>query len=550
MSSGFLGLTTALSGLFANQRSLSVVSHNVANANTEGYSRQIMNTVAYNPQVLPGGMGTLGVGVDVKAVQQVRDEYLDKKYRVETSVTAMWDARASVLSEVETIFNEPSDSSISELLDNFYESLQTLNNEPENLTARTLVRQSAIALTEGVSSISDALKELQSDLNTQFKSAVDTVNDLARQISEVNKSIYEIEVEGGKANDLRDQRNLLVDQLSEYVNVDYYEDDKNRFYVLVGGQQLVAHFRADSLELVPREEKLNEDDADSIMDVQWSNGNKINLTSGKIKGLMEVRDNIDGENKGIPYYIDKLNTFADVFSDTYNQIHSTGYGLDESTGVYMFTINNMSTEEYKDYLINQGLNSGPAVEVTSAVTEGVSALPEEDQATQIQSNIKAILENNPEYADKSIKLIDGKYYITDKVKASEMTVSSDIEDVNKIAAATNVDDLPGDATNALTMVETRNNLDMYDWGAPEDFIKSLVSNLGVDAAASNDRLDNQNLMLNEYETLRNSIMGVSLDEEMANMIKYQTAYNANARMINVFDEMLDRIVNNLGIVGR
>jgi len=550
MSSGFLGLTTALSGLFANQRSLSVVSHNVANANTEGYSRQIMNTVAYNPQVLPGGMGTLGVGVDVKAVQQVRDEYLDKKYRVETSVTAMWDARASVLSEVETIFNEPSDSSISELLDNFYESLQTLNNEPENLTARTLVRQSAIALTEGVSSISDALKELQSDLNTQFKSAVDTVNDLARQISEVNKSIYEIEVEGGKANDLRDQRNLLVDQLSEYVNVDYYEDDKNRFYVLVGGQQLVAHFRADSLELVPREEKLNEDDADSIMDVQWSNGNKINLTSGKIKGLMEVRDNIDGENKGIPYYIDKLNTFADVFSDTYNQIHSTGYGLDESTGVYMFTINNMSTEEYKDYLINQGLNSGPAVEVTSAVTEGISALPEEDQATQIQSNIKAILENNPEYADKSIKLIDGKYYITDKVKASEMTVSSDIEDVNKIAAATNVDDLPGDATNALTMVETRNNLDMYDWGAPEDFIKSLVSNLGVDAAASNDRLDNQNLMLNEYETLRNSIMGVSLDEEMANMIKYQTAYNANARMINVFDEMLDRIVNNLGIVGR
>ena len=114
MSSGFLGLTTSLSGLFANQRSLGIVSHNIANANTEGYSRQVMNTKAYKPQILVGGMGTLGVGVDVTAVKQVRDSYLDFKYRTEMSVKGEWDARASVLTELEGIFNEPSDSSIAE----------------------------------------------------------------------------------------------------------------------------------------------------------------------------------------------------------------------------------------------------------------------------------------------------------------------------------------------------------------------------------------------------------------------------------------------------
>ena len=228
--SGFLGLHTALSGLFANQRSLGVVSHNIANANTEGYSRQVMNTKAYDPQILPGGLGTLGVGVDITAVKQIRDSYLDFKYRVENGSKGEWDARASVLTEIEGIFNEPSDSSIAKLLDQYYESLQSLQKNPENLTARTLVRQNTIALSEGVKRISTMLKNLQADLNYQFQSAVGEANSLAQQIAKINESIYKAELEGGKSNDMRDQRNVLVDKLSELVNVDYYEDEQNRFY--------------------------------------------------------------------------------------------------------------------------------------------------------------------------------------------------------------------------------------------------------------------------------------------------------------------------------
>ncbi len=550
MSSGFLGLTTSLSGLFANQRSLGIVSHNIANANTEGYSRQVMNTKAYKPQVLVGGMGTLGVGVDVTAVKQVRDSYLDFKYRTEMSVKGEWDARASVLTELEGIFNEPSDSSIAELLDQYYESLQSLNKNPENLTARTLVRQNTIALSEGVQRISTMLKNLQADLNFQFKSAVGEVNSISDQIAKLNETIYKAELEGGIANDVRDQRNVLVDKLSELVKIDYYEDEQNRFYVLVGGQQLVAHYRSDTLKLVAREDKVNPDDGDGIMDVEWSNGNFINLGAGKVKGLQEVRDNMTGDRKGIPYYVEKLNEFIETFTSTFNNLHEDGYGLDGSTGTYMFTIDNMTTAQYKDYLVNKGLNGLPADEITASVLSGVSTLPENEREAKIKENINKILLNNPNYKDKSVKLIDGKYYVVDRMKASQVTIAKDLEDLNKFAAATRVEDLPGDGTNILKMIATRHDVKLYEWGAPEDFIKSLVSNLGVDAGESNRVSKNQALLVNEYSTARDSIMGVSLDEEMANMIKYQTAYNANARMVNVFDEMLDLVVNRLGTVGR
>ncbi len=546
----FLGLNTSLSGLFANQRSLGIVSHNIANANTLGYSRQVMHTKAYKPQVLPGGMGTLGLGVDVTAVKQIRDGYLDKKFRIETGYKSEWDARAAVLTEIEGIFNEPTDASMSELLDKYYESLQTLQKNSENLTARTLVRQTTIALSEGMQRMSNMLVSLQREMNFQFETAVREVNDIADQIATLNETIYKAELEGGKANDLRDQRELLVDKLSELVSVDYYEDDKGRFFVLVGGQQLVAHFRNDNFEMVPRDTKVHEDDDDRIMDIQWSNGNEIYLKSGKVKGLMEVRDNISGDLKGIPYYVSKLNEFTDTLADTMNAIHEKGYGLDSSTGIYMFTMDNMTTAEFKSYMLNEGLNGGPAVQVTAGVLEGTAGLTDEELKLKIKDNMSKILANNPGYAGKSVKKIDGQYYVVDQIKASRMTISKDLEDLNKFAVASKLEELPGDASNFLEIIATRHDTTLFAWGAPEDFVKSLVSNLGVDKNEAARVAKNQAMLVNEYSMARDSIMGVSLDEEMAHMIQFQTAYNANARMVNVFDEMLDLLVNRLGTVGR
>lgn len=550
MSNGFLGLNIALSGLFAMQRQMGIVSHNVANQDTKGYSRQLMDTKAYLPQHLPGGMGSVGRGVDITPIRQVRDEYLDYKLRYETSVMNEWEARTEVLKQLEDIFNEPSDFGLSTLLDRYYEALRTWQENPENLTARATLRQNVIALSEGLKRNSNMLKDIQKDLNFQFRSTVETINGIAQEIRDMNEAIHKAELEGGKSNDLRDRRNVLVDELSQYINVEYFEDEKNRFYVLVGGQHLVAHYRVDSFKMTPREVRLNDDDGFGIFDATWSNGNKINLRSGKMKGLQEVRDNIDGDRKGIPYYIDKLNEFASTFISEFNEVHAKGYGLDGSTGNFMFTMNNMTSEEFRDYIINKGLNGDAAIETTEAVLKGADEFDGPEKLAHIRKNIRTILENNPKYKHKTVFKMDDKYYIVDKIRASELSASADIEDLNKLAASKDKYDLAGDAQNAMTLIQTRHNLEMFDWGSPDDFLKSLVSNLGVDAQDSYRAESNQQLLVKEYNLDRDSIMSVSLDEEVANMMKYQTAYSANARMVNVFDEMLELLVNRLGLVGR
>jgi len=551
MSSAFLGLNISLSGLFANQRALGVTAHNISNVNTEGYTRQRMTMTQFRPDDLIGGMGTLGVGVDVTPVKQIRDEYIDYKLRSETSELGEWKARAGVLSQIEDIFNEPSDTSISELLEDYYEAVQELSKNPENLTARTLVRQSGIAFTEGINRISTSLKDLQEDMNLEFKSSVDLINQYADEIVTFNKTIYQYELDGGTANDVRDQRNVILDKLSKLVDIKYYEDNQNRFHVSISGHELVSHYRKDELVLEQRMDKINEDDADKMYDVKWSDGNNFITSSGKIKGLLEIRDNMDGATKGIPYYLDKLNEFVDTFSAEVNRIHQSGYGLDGSTGTSFFTIDGMTTEEFEDYLLTEGLNGGAAVDVTSAILNGINDSDTFDEKTaMINENINVLLASNPKYNNKSVRLVGDKYYIVDKLKSSQITISADLQDLNKLAAASESAELPGDGRNMGNIFNTRHNVKLYDWGAPEDFIKSLISNLGVDAGQADNVVTNQELLTNQLIIQKESVSGVSLDEEMTEMIKFQNAYNASARMVNVFDEMLDLVVNRLGTVGR
>jgi len=553
MSSSFSGLNIALSGLFANQRALSVTSHNIANANTKGYSRQRMDMTQFRPDSIPG-LGTLGVGVDVTAVTQIRDEYIDYKLRDEISMLGEWEARAGTLSQIEGIFNEPSDTSITQLMEDFYSSIAQLQKNPENLTARTLVRQNAIALTDGVNRMSTSLKDLQRDLNFEFNNAVDDINRIAGEIAGMNKIIYESELGGnGKNNDVRDQRNVLIDELSEFVEVDYKEDADGRFHLSVGGHLLVSHFRADSLEVSvrPDDQSLNENDADGLYEVRWADGNKLYTGSGKLQGLKDMRDNADGDLKGIPYYVDQLDDFVDTFSSEINRIHQEGYGLDGSTGVAFFTISGMSTAEFEDYLSNKGLDEGPGVDVTSAVLDGVTDdMTFDERREKINENIDKVLEINEAYDGKTVRLVGDKYLVVDKIKANQLSISSDISDLDKIASAETETEKPGDGRNMLNILNTRHDQDMYAWGAPEDFLKSLVSNLGVDADQANNVVKNQQLLVNNFTINKESVSGVSLDEEMTNMIKFQNAYNANARMTNVFDEMLDLLVNRLGTVGR
>lgn len=547
MANSFLGLNTALSGLFANQQALSVVSHNVANANTEGYSRQTVDMEAYRADVLASGQGTIGTGVSVNAVEQIRDEYLDYKLRAESSELANAEAKYEIFSIVEYIFNEPSDSSIATVLDDYYSSLNDLTANSEDLTARALVRQNAIALTESISSITTSLTDLQEDLNYSVETNVNAVNSYAEQIADLNKVIYEIELAGGTANDARDQRNLLLDQMSEIVDIDYYEDSESHFNVSIGGHNIVSHYRSETINLVEREESINEYDSDSIMDMEWDDGNPVIISDGELKGLIDMRDSAEGDTKGIPYYINMMNEFADGFANEFNEIHSSGYGLDGSTGVFMFTMDDMTTDEYKEYLKTSGLDGGAGADVTSAVLSGTdSSYTDEENEDIIADNIAALKENNPSYQDKSVVNVDGEYLVVDTMDASRMTVAADLEDLNLIAAAIDKEDLPGDGLNITELLNTRHDIELFDWGSPEDFITSLVANLGVDTNSMSNVVDSQTALVDSLELSRESVMGVSIDEEMSLMIQYQTVYSACATMTQTFNDMLDTLINVVG----
>jgi len=500
--STFFGFNIARSGLFTAQKALSVVSHNIANAETPGYSRQRVEQRASNPMALSGGKGMLGTGVDSTAITQIRNEFLDIKMRNENTVYGQWKSRYESLSEIEAIMNEPSESGIRRVMDDFFSSIQELSKDPSSLTTRAVVRERGIAMANTLNHMHSQFEKMVRDTDFEVKTTVDQINTYANDISKLNEQICKAEMDGNKANDLRDQRNLLMDKLSELVNLEVKEltDGKDinlsgKLILSINGQPLVSHDKAYKLT-VDTKDKHGVLENIEVGQLQWElgrnadgtpiTGSKIDssILKGKLKAQLDMRDNIDGDNKGIPYYIDKLNEFTNTFATKFNDIHKEGYGLQDGSHGNLFF-------ESKD---------------------------------------------------------------SEPITAANIKISSDIEaDLDNIAAAkfgdANDKGLAGDASNMVDLAQIRYDHDMFAWGSPDDFVKSLVSNLGVDAQTAKRMSENQEVLVSQIDLQRQSISGVSLDEEMTNMVKFQHAYNAAARMITTVDEMIDVIVNRMGRVG-
>ncbi len=552
MGSSFFGLNIAKTGLFVSQRSLQVVSHNLANANTPGYSRQRLDTKAEWPDVLPGLQGTLGRGVDSESVIQIRDEFYDKKIRFEKGKEGDWKARSEMLQNIEDIFNEPTNTGFTTVVNDFFAAMHELAKNPESLTTRALVRQRSIAYTESVGDIYAKLGQLQEQLDFEVRTTVSEVNGYAEQIRDLNKSIFLTELSGATSNDLRDQRNLVIDKLSELVNVQYFEDHQRHFHVILGGKPLVSHYELEQLQVVDRKEKQNPDDVEKLCDISWEKGGDVNIFSGRLKGLLDMRDGIDGDKKGIPYYMDKLNHYVDRMSSELNRIHGEGFDLQGNKGVMFFTKNGMTSQDYKEYLLEKGLNGGKPLDLTVQVLEGTSEdFKKEKNDLIIAKNIREILYNNPDNANKSVKFLDNKYYLVDRVPADQLKLSKDLDlDITKFAASESGQGKPGNGHNALKMNDMRYNKQVFEWGSSDDYVKSLISNLGVDGQEAARMEKNEGFLIVEIENRRQSVMGVSFDEEVSDMIKFQHAYNANARMLTTMDELLDTVINRLGLVGR
>lgn len=551
MREGFFGLNVATRGLFTAQRGLDVVNHNLNNVNTPGYSRQQAVQVAAKPMPLYDGTGMLGTGSDVIAINRVRDEYLDFKYWSENVAYGEWNIKRTLLEDIETTFNEPSDSGFTKILDEFYSSLQELAKDPNSSAVRSLVRERGVTVAKYFNSVAAHFEKLQADINDQVKIKVGEVNSIATQIQQLNRQIYSAELDGNIANDLRDQRGVLVDRLSKIVNIDANEvvagklpsgmDDK-RFVITISGKALIDHFDISKLSVTPRKEKLNEaEDIQNLYEVGWEDGNTLEIKGGELKGCLDVRDGNEGEPanpdyegpmskspiyKGIPFYVKKMNQFVRTFAAALNE----GYIDKNADG----TIS--AEEDGKGHVDGYGIDpdsTGPGIASTGIrffTMFGTDGKPESSAAF---INGAA-----------SISDISARYK---NLTAKNFTVSSDVvNDYNSIAASDNPDQV-GNIVNLNEMLKMRHETQMFTEGAPEDFMKSLVATLGIDSQQAVMISANQQAIVKQVDNRRLSDSGVSIDEEMTNLVKFQHAYNASAKMIQTMSEVYDTLINRLGV---
>ncbi|MDY0405087.1 flagellar hook-associated protein FlgK [Virgibacillus sp. 179-BFC.A HS] len=515
--STFHGLEMAKQALFAQQSALYTTGNNIANANTEGYSRQRVNfetrspypSASRNRPQLPGQMGT---GVKAGTIERVRNQYLDTQWRGQNTKASYWQAKSDALARMEALMNEPTESGLSSTMDKFWKSLQDLANNPENSGARSVVAQRGEALADAFNYLNHSLESIRSDLKNEMNVTVTNANSILTQINHINEQIKEIEPHGYLANDLYDERDRLIDQLSGIVNIKVS-------YTSSGEGSLKQAQGLATIELVNDSGQslgitlLDGNDAEnnhyfyfdgdtapatvSIVDKMYENGDKpsegVKLGTLPLDGVSQtgsLNALIHAYENDFPDMQGKLSDMRKAFVNEFNEVHKNGFDKNGEKGISFF-------------------------------------LPDPDDGT-------GDLQVNPE-------ILKNKDLI-----AASTADNSELDDDSKLT------ELNGD--NALNLADVfKKTLTIGEEGTKtsvKDYFQSIIGDMGVKAQEANKQAKNTDILRGQVENQRMSVSSVSLDEEISNLIKFQQAYNAAARSMTAVDEMIDRIINNMGLVGR
>jgi len=650
MRSAFFGLNVSTQGLYTAQTALDVVSHNISNAALKGYSRQYADIKA--TRALPNSSrGMVGTGAEVLNIKQYRSTYLDNKFWNMSTDLGQYEIKEEMLGQLELLLQEPSDSGYSVRFSDVFDSLQELANDPGNDTVRLNFVDNLSSFATYFNKVGEQLNDYQNDANFGVKTSVERINFYAAQIAAVNNQIQNMELNGSIANDLRDERVNLIDELSKIINIDAKElediNGKKTFKININGQSLVDGNSAKYLEAVPRKSMNNAEDVPDLYDIYWAvndtsnfdgsvvsgggtntivvdsvnrtdiptsgailiDGVSYNYTdalyndgtgemtftldpaplppavistvevevdtlgrklyldgptvTGELKGYLDIRDGNNGDNftgtvsagagtnavtvtgisrndipesgyikfdgleykydsivhtvgppenmtfnldsvtlppvgvttaeigksvtyKGIPYYIEKLNNFIRTVASRFNELHEAGEG---GTGVELFAYNSFT---------------------------GAPPLDETDDFTYNQININNF-SVNPDVLNNLDNLL------------TSATVNAG-ESANDIL---------------VSMMNLRHDVDMFSQGEPDNYMQGIISELAIDTSQAKSFKSGQENLTRLISNQRESYSGVDLNEETADMIKYQQAYNLSAKMISVMDEIYDVTINQL-----
>lgn len=559
MRSTFGNIEISKRALFAQQTALATTGHNIANANTQGYTRQIVNLTASRPIEAPGLMrsnvpGQLGQGVEFDSIDRIRERFLDHQYYNENKEAGNWSVRQDVLEKLEAITNEPSETGIRSVIEKFWSAWQVFSKEPENTTARAALKESALAMTDSFNFTSTKLKELKSDLTENVRVKVSEANTIIKSVARLNNEIFRVEGLGNNANDLRDQRDLLADQLSKIMNISIVDTDGG-YNINMGSTALVEGISVKTTFVEtpadPSTPLPTPSDGSTALafDQAYTDGN---LKSGEVFGMIGSRETY---LKSYQYQLDSMVKALVAGPATVTLPAGTVLPDKLPKGTVIGTTTYTGTETLTD--AQRVLKADTKVTVVGI--NGLHALGYNLGDPSERLDFFTIKGTDTEFNASNLTVNPAIVGNVSKIAASGRVLTdangSIVKDANGKETL-----VKGNNTIALLTAELRNSkfdFDPESSGIPiltngtfDEFYRAMVGQLGVQTQEATRMATNQKTLAEQVDSRRQEVSGVSIDEEMANMIKYQHAYNAAARALTAFDEMLDKVINSMGLVGR
>ena len=598
MAGLFNTLNISKRGINVMQSALNVTSHNISNASNPSYTRERVRINATSPMTVVGNNGQVGTGAQVEMVERVRNTFLDYQIRNENSALADANVRENVLSEIEKLVNGSGNVGLSKMFDKFFDSWQELSKNPSDINARTIVLEQSLSITNEFNRIHRELQESKNDVNDTIKNSVVEVNSILNEISELNQKIQEISLMGNQPNDFLDRRDSLLDELSGKLGISIDNKKNNGINVNskdIGSMNLVSNKNFENdvrLTFVESIETSNKDFPKDVKITYYKNNdstnenNKVELT---IKDMTKENFDLLEKNKVILSNQEGFAINADGVAITSQEIDnskisSIRFGSGELGGLQkshleIDSFTNQINQIAKAFAFSiNAIHSGQS-SAESGGAFGHDTLPffVNSSVADYDGNDKLL--NTKDVATSEVEIIAGNITINKELLKNPLKLKVRENDHMFVDGTQNDIDGQGNAERALAIVAMREKLfNISDIGktikSREDFFdttkggselsnngltisdsskgvklesqyENAVTSIGIKVQETSREADNYENLVYNLEISRMSVSGVSLDEEMGNLITFQHAYNASAKVISTVDKLLDVIINGL-----
>lgn len=536
----FGSLYVGASGLQTSQNALNTTAHNMANVDTAGYTRQqiLLGTRSYNTLSVSASAVSYqqyGLGVYYSQVRQVRDEFLDKTYRKESGRSAFYETNSQVIEEVEDLFGEFQGVEFSEALANLWDSIQELDKDPCKLTNQGLFISRSEEFLTRAALVYKGLSDQQDNLNKQVKGTIEQINAYGQELSKLNMKIMQIEAGGIEhANDLRDRRNTILDELSKLGQISYSEDMYGVVTVKFEGTDFVSADTVNKLELY-------QDKNTGFYTPYWSQ----HTTYRNIGGEMQL------DLESCRLYNPTQLISSDMNTDI-GALRATLLARGEKRATY----HDLEDPAVYDEEISQSLLMNVQAEfdlLVHKITTAINNVLREAAGSEPGTNYMKDGNGNPIQMfelvsnDPDVGFTIGNIIINEELKREPATLSFRLQDGSEDKETTgklikvmteDYDIYTGEAHTLNPNVKTKTSL--------IKFYSALISQVSTTGEKNKELAAYQSAVVNETFSAKEQVVGVSTDEEMEFMIKFQNAYNASSRYINVINEMMEHILNTLG----